>query len=133
MERAMADQVSPLGSLATEPLAIAAKSQAQVEKTRPPKAADTRPLEKDGGAVKDSAQSLEAATKTIQDYLQHSRSDLQFTVDKASKRMVFKIVNAATQEVIRQVPSEEVLTMAKKLAELATPQDQTGVLLDGHA
>ena len=53
-----------------------------------------------------------------------------FQYDKDSGLTYFKIVSAKTGEVIRQVPAEEIITMARKLRELANPKDAQGVLMD---
>lgn len=45
-------------------------------------------------------------------------SDLKFTVDESSGVSVVKVVDRATQELIRQIPSEEMLTIAKALDRL---------------
>ncbi len=52
---------------------------------------------------------------------------LQFSVDDATGKTVVKVVDAATQEVIRQMPSEEVLAIARALDRLQ------GLLLKGKA
>jgi flagellar protein FlaG len=75
-------------------------------------------------------QTLGAAVQDVKNYLQQLPSELQFGVDKGSGSFYFKVVNPATREVIRQVPSEEVLAMARKLREFANPKTASGVLMD---
>lgn len=41
--------------------------------------------------------------------------DLQFSMDEDSGRPVVRVIDTTTQEVIRQIPGEEVLRMAKEL------------------
>jgi flagellar protein FlaG len=129
----MADQVNPVGSLAAGTLQVIAKPPPTSEKTQTVKTADSQPKQQEGRSLDVSGQNLDAATKSIQDYLKNSQSDLKFSVDKDSGRPVFQIINASTHEVIRQVPSEEVLAMAHKLEKLANPQNSSGVLMDEHA
>ena len=43
------------------------------------------------------------------------RRNLQFSVDGDSGRMVIKVVDSQTEEVIRQIPKEEVLEIARSL------------------
>ena len=43
------------------------------------------------------------------------RRNLQFSVDDDSGRMVIKVVDSQTDEVIRQIPKEEVLEIARSL------------------
>ena len=45
--------------------------------------------------------------------------DLQFTVDSESGETVIKVVDRETDEVVRQIPSEEVVRMRQRLQEAA--------------
>ena len=129
----MADQVSPLGGLAAglpQTQQVVAKPPPTPEKPASKKVADPPSKDVEGRPADASAQDLEVAAATIQDYFKNAQSDLKFSVDKDTGRLVFKIVNSATQEVIRQVPSEEVLSMARKLRALSNSGDAPGVLMD---
>lgn len=44
----------------------------------------------------------------------HGQS-LEFSIDEDSKRTIVKVVDAATKEVVRQMPTEEALQIAKSL------------------
>lgn len=50
--------------------------------------------------------------------LQMVKRNLQFEVDDATKEQVVKIVDSDTGEVLRQIPSEEMLTFIKRMQEL---------------
>lgn len=129
----MADQVNPTGSLVPGlPLTLlaAVKPQAAQEKPRAAKPADPAPKGTESRRTDASAENLDTAVTLFKDYLEQSQSDLMFQVDESSGRTYFKILDATTKEVIRQVPSEEVLAMARKLRELATPKGAKGVLVD---
>ncbi len=129
----MADQVSPMGSLAPGlplmPLMAIKPSLAQ-ESPRVAKPADTAPKGPEVRQSEVSTNALDTAAKAVKDYFQQAQSDLQFQVDESSGRMYFKIVDARTKEVIRQVPSEEFLVMARKLRELDASKGASGVLMD---
>ena len=58
---------------------------------------------------------LTQAVQAINSYVQNLRRDLQFTVDEATDRTVITVIDSETQEVIRQIPSEEVLALARSL------------------
>ncbi|GGE84919.1 flagellar protein FlaG [Massilia psychrophila] len=58
------------------------------------------------------------ALKSINDLLQSRSPDLEFSVDKDSDRTIVKVVDKKTLEVIRQMPSEEALQIAKALDRL---------------
>lgn len=46
-------------------------------------------------------------------------SELSIGVDRATKKIVVKVLNSETKEVIRQIPPEEFIRMAQKLKELS--------------
>ena len=63
------------------------------------------------------APTVEAAVEAINDHMQTIHRTLQFTVDEASGRDVVTVKDTATEEVIRQYPSDEILAIARRLAE----------------
>jgi flagellar protein FlaG len=58
---------------------------------------------------------VEQAVKEINSYLQLVRRNLEFSVDKEAQRVVVKVIDAETGEVVRQIPPDAVLAMAKFL------------------
>jgi flagellar protein FlaG len=62
-----------------------------------------------------SRPSLEKAVEQIQRYLKDSGSNLSLAFDEAADRYVAKVVNSATGEVVRSIPSEEVLELARTI------------------
>lgn len=58
---------------------------------------------------------LEAATKSVRQFVETINSNLDFSVDHDTGQLVVKIIDRATKEVIRQIPSEEMLSIAKAL------------------
>lgn len=57
-------------------------------------------------------------TKAVDEMNERSellRRNLQFSVDDESGRMVIKVVDSQTDEVIRQIPKEEMLEIARSL------------------
>lgn len=58
---------------------------------------------------------LEQAVTKLNDYIQNVQRDLQFNVDDSSGRMVVKVVDRSTDEVVRQIPDELALKMARNL------------------
>jgi len=55
------------------------------------------------------------AVSNLNDYVQVIRRELQFRVDEATGRTVVTVLDAETHEVIRQIPREEVLALARHL------------------
>ncbi len=62
-----------------------------------------------------SRPSLEKAIEQIQRYLKDSGSTLSLAFDEGADRYVTKVVNSATGEVVRSIPSEEVLELARTI------------------
>jgi flagellar protein FlaG len=60
---------------------------------------------------------LATAVSDINDYIQNVQRSLQFTVDEASGKDVVTVLDKETEEIIRQFPSDEVLAIARQLAE----------------
>jgi flagellar protein FlaG len=63
-------------------------------------------------------ESVQSATKRLQEFVSEVRSDIQFSVDDQSGETVVKVIDSSTKEVIRQIPSEEALEIAKALDRL---------------
>lgn len=59
--------------------------------------------------------SVEQAVKQINTYLTNSKRTLSFQVHEASGRTIIRVINPETDEVIRQIPSEEVLNLAAEM------------------
>ncbi len=62
-----------------------------------------------------SREELEAATKDVEEFVSGLTNDLKFSIDDDTGRQVVKIVDIKTDEVLRQIPSEEMLAIAKAL------------------
>lgn len=60
---------------------------------------------------------VEEAVTSIQNFVQNIRRDLSFSLDDSSGRVVVKVTDSASGEVIRQLPSEEALRLAESLEE----------------
>lgn len=70
---------------------------------------------------------LQKVLNDVQDRMDMMGTNLQFSLDKTANEMVVKVTNTKSGEVIRQIPSEEVIKLRKKLEEL------TGLLFDKKA
>lgn len=54
---------------------------------------------------------------SIKDFVQSIRRDLNFDLDDSSGKMVVKVTDRATGEVVRQIPTEDALRLAENLEE----------------
>lgn len=66
-------------------------------------------------ATPPSMEQLKQALQEINDSSQYNARGLKFSLDKESERTIVKVIDTQTQEVIRQIPSEEALAIAKSL------------------
>jgi len=62
-----------------------------------------------------TSEALEKSLKQLNGFARRFHRSLQFSVDKASNRTVITVINTETKEVVRQIPSEEVLSLARNL------------------
>ncbi len=58
---------------------------------------------------------LEAAVQTANRFFQQIAPALEFSVDQGSGRTITRLVDKETNMVIRQIPSEEMLSIARTL------------------
>ena len=66
----------------------------------------------------DTAPSIDQVKQAIQDINKSFQSlsrGLEFTIDEDSQRTIVKVIDQQTKEVIRQLPSQETLEIAKAL------------------
>ncbi|PTD97385.1 flagellar protein FlaG [Pseudothauera lacus] len=61
---------------------------------------------------------LEQALEDVRNAIQPVASELAFSIDDDSGRVLVKIVDSQTDEVIKQIPSEEMLRISKALDKL---------------
>ena len=71
------------------------------------------------------------AIRDIQKYAPSLSRELQFQMDEGTSSTVITVRDAETQEIVRQIPSEEVIAIARYIAESA-PDGLSGILLDGR-
>lgn len=63
-------------------------------------------------------ESVRQAAKRVNDLITGLSSDLKFTVDEETGIQVVKVIDVKTKEIIRQLPAQEMLDIAKRLDEL---------------
>ena len=64
-----------------------------------------------------SAQEITRAVDSIKQLSQQIDRNLQFHVDEGTGKTVVTVLDKETEEVIRQIPSEELLSVAQRLKE----------------
>lgn len=96
---------SPANSSQTNRPAVSGNAEA--EKANRPQESATPPTD----------QQLQQALSDLQEVIAPLAHDLQFSIDDESGRTVVKIVDSATDEVVKQFPSEQALQMSKSVKE----------------
>jgi flagellar protein FlaG len=62
---------------------------------------------------------MQEAVKNANDFFQSAKRTLQFTIHEGDGRVVVQIKDEKSGQIVRQIPSEDVLELAKRLDELS--------------
>ncbi len=68
-----------------------------------------------GTAGEPDVRAVMAAVEGSNRMVQSLQSKIQFVADQASGKMVIKVIDSISEEVIRQIPSEEMLAISRAL------------------
>lgn len=71
-----------------------------------------------GSASEPARQPLEQAVSNIEGFVQTIRRDLDFALDDSTGRMVVRVTDRASGNLVRQIPSEEALRLAENLEQV---------------
>ena len=86
------------------------------------------------GAGSKSLQELQEQAQKLQEMSQLKGWAVNFSVDSDLNKTVIRVVDAETQKTIRQIPSEELLTISKRIQDLQDGDDSkmalAGMLFD---
>lgn len=74
-----------------------------------------RTEEKETVQTEPDRRALDQAVTRLSEYVQQARRDLQFSIDDHTGRPVIRVYDAESQELIRQIPPEELLDVVKRL------------------
>ena len=107
--RALAKDAAPVAKVASVRLSgVLAGREAQ----------QTVPVSEKGSIPGVINESPEIALEQVREHVRRVVPELDFSVDEDTGRVVVKLMDTATNEVLRQIPSEEVLHIAKMLDKL---------------
>lgn len=79
---------------------------------------------------------LDQALKSVSGHVQNISRELNFSVDEELNRSIVTVLDQETGEVIRQIPSEEMLEIAKHIDDFSSNGERpnsTGILFRGDA
>lgn len=68
--------------------------------------------------TKRAPKALDQAIESLQAYMQSIQRSLDFSIDDSTGIIVVKVIEKATGELIRQLPTEEALELAKNIKEV---------------
>ena len=94
--------------------AVAATNSSEIAKAEPVVPAVGEP----------KRENVEQAVSDIRDFVRSSQRNLDFSIDDSTGRVVVKVIATDTGDVIRQIPSENLLKLAQSLT------DASSVLFD---
>ncbi len=100
-------QGNPLPVSAQDAAASAQPVTVDTAAERPAAEADSQP----------TAEQTERVAQQLNDLIKNQQRDLEFSVDKDSGRTILRVIHAESGEVIRQIPPEELLHLARAFAE----------------
>lgn len=104
-------------------------------------ASEKKSNEEKVSSTKNSAESpsqkqekIETAVAQMNEYIQSTQRDIEFNVDDTLGRTIVSVVDRESQEVIRQIPDEKFLKMARQLKEdMATGTEEPLHLISARA
>lgn len=116
---------SPSGVSRPAPVPVRATGDVAVQKPAPEAQAEAQqqPVNRE---------ELTSALRQLSSHVQNVQRNLNFSIDEDSGRMVVKVIDAESEEVIRQIPPEEMLAVARRLRELSDER-ATGLLVQSKA
>jgi flagellar protein FlaG len=77
---------------------------------------------------------IDQAVSEISEFVQAGNRQLNFSIDEDSNKQIVKVTDSQSGEVIRQIPSEEILELSDRLKELTTDVGSAvGVLFNKQA
>ncbi|MBI4949518.1 MAG: flagellar protein FlaG [Deltaproteobacteria bacterium] len=90
------------------------------------KTAAAKKAEVRSGVITDAAEAkkdlppkeVEEIASDVQIHLKRLNTELRFEVDNESDEMIIKIIDPETKQVIRQIPSEELLAIRERMKDL---------------
>ena len=80
--------------------------------------------------AKPTTSDVKQAAKQVNDFVKQLDRNLEFSVDESSGRVIITVREPETGKIIRQIPPEELLVIAKLVSEnFASASVPTGILL----
>lgn len=108
--------VNPIKQLVAPENAAKGTDTAQGSRQAPAAGGNALPPNEAATAPADADRTTQAVVD-LNDYVQQVGREIRFSVHEGSGKMVIKVTNSETHELIRQIPSDELLALAEFLEE----------------
>ena len=112
------NKLSMLGSGSVAELARmqkAGKNQDSMMRQTSAGSGNAMPAEQVADSPEERRRELEGVLKQLTGQIQHVSRELNFSVDQETDRIVVTVLDEATGDIIRQIPSEEMLRLARQM------------------
>ena len=110
---------------------VSTSSVVEVERQAVATGGNTAPVQAAAQQQSQSAQELAQATRDLSDYIQTVSRSLQISVDQDLGSTVITVMDSDTDEIVRQIPSEEVLQIARFLQEQQASAESSAAAVRG--
>jgi flagellar protein FlaG len=121
LERRIIMMISQVNASGSNPSAVAQSAAGNRPVATDAAQAQSAPVEMPGNtaqAATPDAEQVKQAVQHINNVVKSMNSGLKFSVDDATGIRVVQVVDTQTKDVIRQIPTQEVLDIAKALDKL---------------
>lgn len=99
-----------------KPLQSSQKADTKEDETKLEKRQEVASQQKPSDVMKDMPkEELDETISQLNDSLQNVQRNLEFSIDKEVGQIVINVRDRETDEIVRQIPSEDVLELAKNL------------------
>lgn len=92
-----------------------AAANSQVTGRKVPEKVEQAPVEPNRQAAAEVAQEIEHAVSSLNDYARSTQRELEFSIDNELGRPIVQVIDQRTKEVIRQIPNDVTLNLARNL------------------
>ena len=90
------------------PSGAATRSSASSQQTGP---TSSQPVARQEPVGDSQPENIHESVGQLNDAIQNVRRELHFTVDDGTGKTIIRVIDSNTQEVVRQIPAEEVLAL----------------------
>lgn len=114
-QKTVVDQVAAQNALDKKTKNIESSERTESPSALPPDSKNGDEKESQPQTSPPTKEALEETITKINDFVQSIQRELHFSIDEESGETVVKVVEKATNEVVRQIPAEDIMETLKNL------------------